>query len=167
MKKRVFYNDKMKAWFQGVADQGKIYPEIDPFHTVFCFADHVYSLYEENIDGGSAMWLHLIDGPEKALLVDTGGGIGDVKALVKHLVGDKPVYVVNTHEHWDHVQGNYQFDRVYCHPFAVPTSRHYRSRGKGNMVIYDAGQNLSMLYENDEKLGFRLIYNGNRSICRR
>lgn len=121
MKKRVFYNDKMKAWFQGVADQGKIYPEIDPFHTVFCFAERVYSLYEENIDGGSAMWLHLIDGPEKALLVDTGGGIGDVKALVKHLVGDKPVYVVNTHEHWDHVQGNYQFDRVYCHPFAVPT----------------------------------------------
>lgn len=52
-------------------------------------------------------------------------------------------------------------------PFAVPTSRHYRSRGKGNMVIYDAGQNLSMLYENDEKLGFRLIYNGNADgyIC--
>lgn len=121
MKNRVFYNDRMRRWFATVEDQGVIYPDIDPFHTVFRFADNVYSLYEENIDGGSAMWLHLIDGPEKALLVDTGSGIGDLKALVRHLVGQKPLYVVNTHEHWDHVQGNYQFPQVYCHPYAVPT----------------------------------------------
>ena len=120
MNTRVFYNDKMRAWFATVADQAVDYPEIDPFHTVFQFAPHVYSLYEENIDGGSAMWLHLIEGSEKALLVDTGAGIGNLKALVKHLIGDKPLIVVNTHEHWDHVQGNYQFDTVYCHPYAVP-----------------------------------------------
>ena len=120
MKNRVFYNEKMKKWFEGVEDQGKIYPETDPFHTVFRFADNVYSLYEENVSGGSAMWMHLIDGPEKALLVDTGAGIGDLKALVKKLVGDKELYVVNTHEHWDHVFGNFQFGRVYCHPYAVP-----------------------------------------------
>ena len=62
------------------------------------------------------MWLHLIDGPEKALLVDTGVGIGDLKGLVRHLIGDKPLYVVNTHEHWDHVMGNSQFPAVWCHP---------------------------------------------------
>ena len=120
MKTRVFYNDKMKKWFEGVEAQGAIYSDIDPFHTVFRFADNVYSLYEENVTGGSAMWMHLIDGPEKALLVDTGAGIGDLRALVRKLVGDKELYVVNTHEHWDHVFGNYQFDRVWCHPYAVP-----------------------------------------------
>ena len=120
MKNRVFYNDKMKNWFAGIADQGEIYPDVDPFHTVFRFAENIFSVYEENIDGGSAMWIHLIDGPEKALLVDTGGGIGNLKALVKHLIGDKPLYVANTHEHWDHVQGNYQFEQVYCHTYAVP-----------------------------------------------
>ena len=121
MKNREFYNEKMKSWFESVADQGKLYPEIDPFHTVFCFEEGIYSLYEENINGGSAMWLHIIDGPEKALLVDTGAGIGNLKALVRHLVGDKPLYVVNTHEHWDHVLGNYPFGEAYCHPYAVPT----------------------------------------------
>lgn len=120
MKNRVFYNDKMKNWFAEIADSGVIYSEIDPFHTVFRFAGNVFSLYEENIGGGSAMWMHLIEGPEKALLVDTGAGIGDLKALVKHLIGEKPFYVINTHEHWDHVQGNYQFEQVYCHTYAVP-----------------------------------------------
>ncbi len=121
MKNRVFYNDKMKSWFKTVEDQGTIYHGIDPFHTVFQFAPNVYSLYEENIQGGSAIWMHLIDGSERALLVDTGSGIGQLKALIKHLIGDKPLIVVNTHEHWDHVQGNYHFDVVYCHPYAVPT----------------------------------------------
>lgn len=52
-------------------------------------------------------------------------------------------------------------------PFAKPTSRHYRAQFPGNMVIYDGGKDLSVVYENDEKYGFRLIYNGNADeyIC--
>ena len=52
-------------------------------------------------------------------------------------------------------------------PFAKPTSRHYRAGDTGKMVIYDAGLNLSLVYENDEKHKFRLIYNGNADeyIC--
>lgn len=52
-------------------------------------------------------------------------------------------------------------------PFDKPTSRHYRSKHPGKMVIYDAGNQLSLVYENDEKYGFRLIYNGNADeyIC--
>ena len=35
------------------------------------------------------------------------------------------------------------------------------------MMIYDKGKNLSVVYENDEKYGFRLVYNGNADeyIC--
>lgn len=43
-------------------------------------------------------------------------------------------------------------------PFAGKISRHYR--GKGQMWITDIGNNLRVVYENDEKYGFRLIYNG-------
>lgn len=52
-------------------------------------------------------------------------------------------------------------------PFATPTSRHYRCEKPGRMVIYDSGNNLSLVYENDEKYQFRLIYNGNADeyIC--
>lgn len=51
-------------------------------------------------------------------------------------------------------------------PFSLPTSRHYRSNGD-KMTIYDEANNLSLVYENDEKFGFRLIYNGNADgyIC--
>ena len=52
-------------------------------------------------------------------------------------------------------------------PFVKPTSRHYHARNAGRMVIYDAGLDLSVVYENDEKYRFRLIYNGNADeyIC--
>ena len=52
-------------------------------------------------------------------------------------------------------------------PFVKPTSRHYRAGDGGKMVIYDAAYDLSVVYENDEKYRFRLIYNGNADeyIC--
>lgn len=39
-------------------------------------------------------------------------------------------------------------------------SRHYLSGGARRMVLYDRGNDVSMVYENDEKLPFRLIYGG-------
>lgn len=52
-------------------------------------------------------------------------------------------------------------------PFTMPTSRHYRSGKQGKMVIYDGTNDLSVVYENDDKYQFRLIYNGNADeyIC--
>lgn len=52
-------------------------------------------------------------------------------------------------------------------PLFKPISRHYRSNKAGRMVIYDEGHDLSVVYENDEKYKFRLIYNGNADeyIC--
>lgn len=52
-------------------------------------------------------------------------------------------------------------------PFEGAISRHYRSTKGGRMVIYDKKQNLSVVYENDVKYNFRLIYNGNADeyIC--
>ena len=52
-------------------------------------------------------------------------------------------------------------------PCSDPTSRHYRSTPGGRMVLYDGEKDLSVVYENDEKFRFRLIYNGDASgyIC--
>lgn len=51
-------------------------------------------------------------------------------------------------------------------PFEKAISRHYSAGGK-KMVLYDKGNDISLVYENDEKLKFRLIYNGNADgyIC--
>ena len=55
---------------------------------------------------------YLIIGEEKALLWDTGTGIGDMKKLVGELT-DLEIIVLNSHSHYDHVGGNYQFETIY------------------------------------------------------
>lgn len=55
---------------------------------------------------------YLVEGTEKSLLLDTGFGIGDIKAYVETLT-DKPLMVVNSHLHPDHSGGNPQFGVVY------------------------------------------------------
>jgi len=54
---------------------------------------------------------YLIIGNESALLFDTGNGIGDIRAIVDQLT-DKPVRVLNSHSHVDHIGGNYQFQNI-------------------------------------------------------
>ena len=50
-------------------------------------------------------------------------------------------------------------------PFSGKASRHYR--GSGKMTITDRSSGLRIAYENDEKYGFRLIFNGGEEgyIC--
>lgn len=54
------------------------------------------------------VFFELLTGREKALLIDTGYGFGNVKDAVRKIT-DKPLIVVNTHGHVDHTCGNYQF----------------------------------------------------------
>ena len=54
---------------------------------------------------------YLIVGTEAAILFDTGNGIGDIRAVVDQLT-DKPVRIINSQSHFDHIGGNYQFDDI-------------------------------------------------------
>lgn len=54
---------------------------------------------------------YLIEGADAAVLFDTGNGIGDIAAVVERLTV-KPVSVINSHGHYDHIGGNYQFDTI-------------------------------------------------------
>ncbi|UCE16519.1 MAG: MBL fold metallo-hydrolase, partial [Candidatus Bathyarchaeota archaeon] len=54
---------------------------------------------------------YLIAGQNKAVLLDTGMGIGDIKKVVNHLTRLE-VSVVNSHTHFDHIGGNHQFDKI-------------------------------------------------------
>lgn len=57
----------------------------------------------------------LLIGDEKAMLIDTGVGIGDLKGFVQTLT-DKPLMVCYSHDHMDHVGGASAFDHAYIHP---------------------------------------------------
>lgn len=56
-------------------------------------------------------YIYLLEGREKALLLDTGYGIGNLRALVETLT-DRPVLVANTHFHPDHSAGNGEWEEV-------------------------------------------------------
>ncbi len=133
-------------WLSQVSDRYVIYDEIDPYHTVYFFREGIYNIFEESADGMGDVWLNLIVGPEKALLIDTGFGIGNLKALVDTLTGGMPLIVVNTHQGPDHTMGNCQFGTVYCHEFCYPAVRKkycrpemwdYLSNEDGSGIWYD------------------------------
>ncbi len=67
------------------------------------------------IIGPGQVYAYLIIGSEKALLLDTMCGIGDLKHFVEEFT-DLPLYVANTHSHHDHCGGNFQFEKVFIHP---------------------------------------------------
>ena len=56
--------------------------------------------------------MYLLEGKEKAMLIDTGWGAGNLRACVEKLT-DKPLIVVNTHFHPDHSAGNGEFEEVF------------------------------------------------------
>lgn len=51
---------------------------------------------------------YLVVGAEKAMLIDTGFGVGSLKKVVDGLT-DKPLVLINTHGHPDHGGGNAEF----------------------------------------------------------
>lgn len=57
---------------------------------------------------------YLIEGRDYALLIDSIIGLGNLKAFCETLT-DKPVRLVNTHAHSDHVGGNFHFDECWMH----------------------------------------------------
>ena len=55
---------------------------------------------------------YLIEGQESALLFDSGNGIADISKVVAKLT-DKPVMLLNSHSHYDHLGGNFAFTEIY------------------------------------------------------
>jgi glyoxylase-like metal-dependent hydrolase (beta-lactamase superfamily II) len=55
---------------------------------------------------------YLIVGNERALLFDTGLGIGSMREAISGLTSLEPI-IVNSHTHSDHVGGNHEFESVY------------------------------------------------------
>ena len=57
---------------------------------------------------------YLLLGRERAALIDTGLGVGDIRAVVERLT-DLPVTVLTTHVHWDHTGGHGLFEDLAVH----------------------------------------------------
>ncbi len=94
------------AWSQfEKIDQGQDWFE------VYLVLPGIYAIYEPG--QFDEVISYLITGSEKALLFDTGLGIGDIKKVVGELT-DLEIIVLNSHSHYDHIGGNHQFDKIYA-----------------------------------------------------
>lgn len=65
-----------------------------------------------HIGDGRGNFCTLLTGETGAILFDTMMGFDDLKSYVAGLTCFEPM-VINSHCHFDHMGGNYQFDRVY------------------------------------------------------
>ena len=64
------------------------------------------------IRGAAGELMYLVEGKNKAVLIDAGTGVGDLSAYVKQFTG-KPITVIITHGHVDHAFGAANFKDVY------------------------------------------------------
>ena len=90
----------------------------DPWFEVYQLENNIYAIYEPR--HFQEVISYLIIGCDGALVIDTGMGMGNFKAVIDKLYDGK-LTVVNTHTHFDHIGGNYQFPLVYVfnHPVAI------------------------------------------------
>lgn len=100
------------------------------------------------------VFMDLIVGRNRALLLDTGYGLGDLAGAVRSLT-DLPLIVVNSHGHLDHTCGNDQFEEpAYIHPLDMELCRMHNSDIGRSLILNLArhcpseGKEINLLPEN-------------------
>ena len=106
-------------------------PATGEWFEVYRIRPHVFAIYEPG--QFEEVVSYLIIGTERAVLFDTGLGIGDMHALVTKLT-NRPISVINSHAHYDHIGGNHAFDDVAANVTAFTTAR---TAGAPNETVRD------------------------------
>ena len=76
------------------------------------------------MDEGHAATGYIVVGDEKVCVIDTMNGYNDLKKVVREIT-DKPVIVINTHGHPDHIFGNIYFDEAYINPEDIDLAKSF------------------------------------------
>src|SRR5688500_14024098 len=94
---------------QSVYSNFKAISTCEDWFEVYEIAPNLFVFYEPRHYERTIV--NLVIGQQKAALIDTGCGIGNLRKAVEQ-VTDKPVIVINTHTHADHLGSNHQFDEI-------------------------------------------------------
>jgi len=97
---------------------------------VYKLNQDTYAIYEPNQFEEALSYLAL--GKNKAAMIDTGTGIGNIKSVTQKLT-DLPVTVVLTHEHYDHVAGAFRFDEIIM--YDNEKALHVLKKGRDNASL--------------------------------
>lgn len=101
-----------------------------------------------HIGDGRGNFCTLLVGETGAVLYDTMMGLEDLRGYVAGLTEFEPI-VVNSHCHFDHVGGNFQFDRVYMGEADFPLL----DVGLGHIPILEQTTGLSLPHLQDSFAG--------------
>lgn len=80
--------------------------------------------------------LYLITGTQKAVLIDSGSGVGDLLHYVRNFT-NLPLLVLLTHNHIDHALGTIQFDNVYLSPKDIETFDPQKANTERQLYLAD------------------------------
>ncbi len=76
------------------------------------------------LDEAHAATGYLVVGENRACVIDTMMAAADLGETVRKLT-DKPVFVINTHGHPDHIYGNVFFNEAYINPADIPMAEEF------------------------------------------
>jgi len=106
-------DDTVPAWCKALPRPGYAHLRRvslpDPWFEVYAVTSGVFAIYEPHQSEETIAYLIL--GQRRAVLLDTGMGMGDIRSITRKLT-DLHITVLNSHTHDDHVGGNWQFDDV-------------------------------------------------------
>jgi glyoxylase-like metal-dependent hydrolase (beta-lactamase superfamily II) len=89
---------------------------------------------------GEAVYCYLLEGKERSLLIDTAYGFTDIPKVISELTS-KPLIVVNTHGHFDHISGNYLYDEIYLNGKDREVYRRHSQRSEIEKILSAASGN--------------------------
>jgi glyoxylase-like metal-dependent hydrolase (beta-lactamase superfamily II) len=124
---------KEHSFFEQIAED-------DPYIDVFKVHPGIYAINETFIDMEfESVTAYLIIGTKQAVLFDSGLGLGNLKKIVDQLT-DKPILLVNSHYHYDHVAANADF------PFIMAADDEYTRKGEKGLNNADLIDFLKIAY---------------------
>lgn len=100
----------------------------------------------ENV--GAGVYMFLLAGRDRALLIDNGYGTLDLKAVAAELCGGKELVSCVTHGHIDHALGSPQLGTVYCHSADFPLYEETLAGEEWREIMAGAGKPVSGKIEN-------------------
>ena len=104
----------------------------EPWFEIYRIRPGVFAIYEPK--QFEEVISYLILGEKRALLFDTGLGVGKISAVVTRLT-PLAVTVVNSHTHFDHVGGNAEFRNIWNRDLLYTRKN---MRGQANIYSRDA-----------------------------
>jgi len=81
---------------------------------------------------------YLLEGEHSAMLIDGGGGVGDLVGAVRSLT-DKPVIFVGTHGDGDHIGVAGAFEKAYLHPLDKARTRMFPLDSMAGFMVKTRG----------------------------